>query len=178
MKAINQKAAELFDACINRIPEGETACKLDENAPDSGIMALCIERIGANKYGTLYSFVHYYRQNGDMMCDPDIVMLRSVNPDALTGKHQFYPISYRQDGLGMNREYVEFAEDGNGWRIAKRLQADLANFCGQWARNITEQQHIARIENGKMIFKNNADNQPRPAYSGTSAAEARRDGSV
>jgi len=156
MKVINQKAAEFFEACINRLPEGETSCKLDENAPGSAIMALCIEQIGGNKYGKLYSFAHYYEQNGDLMRDPDIVMLRSVNPDALTGKHQFFPISYRQDGLGMDREYVVFAEDGNGWRIDKHQQADLAVFCGQWAKNIIDQQHINRIENGVMIFKSKA----------------------
>ena len=51
MKAINNKAAEFFQACINRIPEGETSCKLDENRPGSAIMALHIEMIGENKYG-------------------------------------------------------------------------------------------------------------------------------
>ena len=155
MKAINQKAAEFFQAAINRIPEGETSCKLDESGSKS-IMALHIEKIGSNKYGDLYSFAHYYEQNGDLMRDPDIVMLRSINPDALTGKHQFFPTSYRQDGLGMDREYVIFNEDGNGWKIAKRQQADLAAFCGQWSRNIMNQQHVERIEDGVLIFKNKA----------------------
>jgi len=153
MKPINSKAAEFFQACVNRIPENETSCILDENKPGSSIMALHIENIGQNKYGDLYSFAHYYEQNGDMMRDPDIVMLRSANPDALTGKHQFFPISYRQDGLGMDREYVIFNEDGNGWKIAKKQQADLASFCGQWARNIADQQHVERIDGGVMIFK-------------------------
>ena len=156
MKAINNKAAEFFQACINWIPEGETSCKLDKNRPGSAIMALHIEMIGENKYGKLYSFAHYYEQNGDMMRDPDIVMLRSINPDALTGKYQFFPTSYRQDGLGMDREYVIFNEDGNGWKIAKRQQADLASFCGQWSRNIMDQQHVERIEGGVLIFKSKA----------------------
>lgn len=146
MKAINQKAKEFFQAAINRIPEGETACKLDENRPGSAIMALHIEQIGENKYGKLYSFAHYYEQNGDLMRDPDIVMLKAADGE-------FYPISYRQDGLGMDREYVIFNEDGRGWKINRRLQADLAVFCGQWAKNIMDQQHVAWIENGKMIFK-------------------------
>ncbi|MFA5323958.1 MAG: hypothetical protein WC373_14900 [Smithella sp.] len=155
MKAINKKAAEFFQAAINRIPEGETSCKIDNGG--AGIMALHIERIGANKYGELYSFAHYFEQNGDMMRDPDIVMLRSINPDALTGKHAFFPISFRQDGgFAIDREYVVFNEDGNGWKIAKKQQADLAVFCGQWARNIADQQGVAKIENGVMIFKSKA----------------------
>ena len=144
MKALNKTSAAIFQAAIDRIPAGETRIKLDAGDHEHGgsIMALCVEKIGVNEYGDLYSFAHYYLQNGDMMRDPDVVMLRSINPDALTGKHQFFPISYRQDGLGIDRDSVIFNTDGPGWKIDKRGQADLCAFCNLWAGNLRGQQGL------------------------------------
>lgn len=148
MKAINKTAAGIFQAAIDRIPagrdaDGQTSVCLDagDQAHGGAIMALHVECIGANKYGKLYSFAHYYEQNGDLMRDPDVVMLKNNGTWAPNGGI-FFPLSYRQDGLGMYREYVVFNEDGNGWKIAQRAQADLCSFCNGWALNLKEQQGL------------------------------------
>ena len=39
---------------------------------EGGMMALSIERLGPR----MYSLAHYYKQNGDMMRDPDVVLFR------------------------------------------------------------------------------------------------------
>jgi hypothetical protein len=145
MKALSKTAAAIFQEAINRIPAGETSICLDAGDQEHGgaVMALHVERIGANRYGKLYSFAHYYVQNGDAMRDPDVVMLQS---DGISGTDAFFPISYRQDGLGMFREYVVFNDEGTGWRIARRPQADLASFCATWARNLKEQQGLGKYE--------------------------------
>ena len=143
MKKINKAARELFQATIDRIPAGETSCIIDDN-PSKNIMALHVERIGSVRLGPLYSFAHYYKQNGDMMRDPDIIMFRAENGD-------FFPKSYRQDGLGIDREYIIFNDAGTGYKIAKRQQADLATFCGLWASNIADQQSVERV-NGRLVF--------------------------
>jgi len=132
MKPVNKKASEIFKAAIAMIPAGQTSVKID-NKPGQ-YMALHVERIGANRLGAVYSFAHYYEQNGDLMRDPDVTML------FIEAAGQLFPLSYRQDGLGIDREYVEFTE--TGWKIYKHAQADLAVFCGNWAQNIKHQQGI------------------------------------
>lgn len=205
MKSLNKTATEIFNTIVKMVPPGETHITLDAGDQEhgGGVMALHVERIGSVKYGHLWSFAHYYKQNGDMMRDPDIVMLRSLNPDALTGEHQFFPTSYRQDGLGIDREYVIFNRASDGWQIAKKQQADLAGFCNTWARNLKEQQKInvvhkhacpAREGTGMLIDfaairtrtadirrqARNADRRARNAIlremCGTSAHAAREDG--
>ena len=142
MRAVCKTSAAIFEAAINRIPTGETSVTLDAGNQANGgaIMALHVENIGDCQYGPLYSFAHYYEQNGDMMRDPDVVMIACMN--RATGALILYPISYRQDGLGIDREDVVFNPDGNGYTIRKRSQADLATFCGQWGRNLKQQQRL------------------------------------
>jgi hypothetical protein len=130
MKSVNKKAQAIFQAAVDQIPEGDTSATIDTKR---GYMALHVERIGDCRYGPLFSFAHYYEQNGDMMRDPDVVMIRHVGGG-------FFPISYRQDGLGMDREYVRF--EGDKVFIHRKQQADLAVFCGTWAQNLKEQQGL------------------------------------
>ena len=132
MKALSKTANKVFQAVINSIPQGQTSHTLDAGNQKHGgsIMALHVEKIGQNHFGEIFSFAHYYEQNGDLMRDPDITMLKAGV--------QLFPLSYRQDNLGIDREYVRFNE--TSWSIAKRHQADLAVFCTHWARNIKNQQ--------------------------------------
>ena len=51
-----------------------------------------------------------------------------------------YPISYRQDGLGIDQE-AAYLEDGV-WKVKAKKQADLCNFCNDWMLNIAEQQNM------------------------------------
>lgn len=141
MKSVNKAAARVFEAVVRMIPEGKNSTVLDhgKQAEGGSVMALHVEKIGSRKNGDFYSFAHYYEQNGDLMRDPDVVMLR-VCPSVLASEPIFFPTAYRQDGLGIDREYVTFEE--SGYRIAKHAQADLAVFCGQWAKNLKEQQAI------------------------------------
>jgi hypothetical protein len=96
-----------------------------------GFVQLSVERIADR----LVSVAHYGEQNGDLMADPEIVFFRDADD-------QWYPISYRNDYLGQNRECVEF-EDGYPARVNVRQQRDLACFTAVWIRNITEQDYEA-----------------------------------
>ena len=68
-----------------------------------------------------------------MMRDPDVVFVIGAD-------QHVYPISFRQDGLGL---YLESAvvEDGQ-WKVRTKMQADLCSFCNQWMRNIALQQNL------------------------------------
>ena len=140
MKALNKKAEAIFRACMAEM-SAEGSAKIDRAG--AGIMALCVERVGWARFAVaketqhpLISFAHYYEQNGDMMRDPDVVMMDM-------GAGNLYPFSFRQDGgLPMDNDYLVYNDAGEITAYRTRAQADLASFCNGWALNIREQQHI------------------------------------
>lgn len=89
-------------------------------------MPLVIEKIGTN----LVSVAHYYEQNGDLIPDPDVVFF--------TGYAEWVPIEITQV-MGY-QEVAWLKEDGKAIKSIKMAaQADLANFCESWAKNIKAQ---------------------------------------
>jgi hypothetical protein len=108
--------------------------KIDNNGEDSGIMAVNVECLGGVKgMGLLYSVAHYYEQNGDLMRDPDMVFIRLPN-------NRYYPMEYRQDGLGLHQVSVEFED--SMMQIRPKMQKDHAVFAGMWMQNIKGQQRL------------------------------------
>ena len=130
MKHLNQKAEAIFRKLIEGLTKPGDHQQWNN---DSSFMAACIEIIGRSGLGPLVSVAHYYQQNGDMMRDPDVVFLIGAD-------QHVYPISYRQDGLGINQE-AAFVEEGR-WKVRTKMQADICSFCNQWMRNINEQQQL------------------------------------
>jgi len=88
----------------------------------TAFMYLAVEKIGPDAY----SFAHYGEQNGDAMRDPDVVFYA---PDRLTG---VMPVSYRNDYLGVWKEYTECDSQGRPSKINVRGVEDLVRFCKTW----------------------------------------------
>ena len=106
-----------------------------DNAP--GVyMSLSAEWIGTNAFGDLFSIAHYYEQMGDLMRDPDVVLVRCFHDG------HYYPVSIRQDGLGIFYEHLLFNNEGLPYRALKAGMRDLASFINAWTRNIFEQQGL------------------------------------
>lgn len=130
MKHLNDRATAVF----RKLTEGLK--KVGDHQQwnnDSSFMATCVEIIGRTGLGPLVSIAHYYQQNGDMMRDPDVVFVIGAD-------QHVYPISYRQDGMGIDQE-AAVVEDGK-WRVQPKMQADICSFCNQWMENINEQQQL------------------------------------
>lgn len=131
MKHLNDKATAIF----RKLTEGLK--KVGDHQQwnnDSSFMAACVEIIGCTGLGPLVSIAHYYVQNGDMMRDPDVVFVIGAD-------QHVYPISYRQDGMGIYQE-AAVVEDGK-WRVRPKMQADIAKFCNDtWFPNLNEQQRL------------------------------------
>jgi len=128
MKPVNKKGQEVLNYLAEMAEMSDGHVKIDNT--DGCFMPVCIEHIGEN----LLSIAHYYEQNSDLMADPEIVFyLRS---DGL-----YYPVSYKQDNLGIYRESVYFT-DGKPTSYHKKEQADEAVFAGIWMRNIRNQQSL------------------------------------
>ena len=141
MKPISKTAEKIFRVAINRVHK-QKADGVDGywriGAPGGAYMPLCVECIGETRFGKseplkLWSFAHYYEQEGDAMRDPDVIMM-----DAPGG---LYPVGFRQDSLGIDNEAVVY-NDGNISGVKVKMQADITSFCNDWAQNLKHQQGL------------------------------------
>ena len=123
MKPLPQAAGRVLDALTAGLAIGG-ARKVDGGG---GYMAVHVDRLSA---GT-YSIAHYFHQNGDMVCDPDGVFLKT--------EAGWLPVTLQ---LSTGHFTVALELDGNdkptGWR--PRHYKELASFAVMWLRNISQQQ--------------------------------------
>jgi hypothetical protein len=136
MKKINQKAAKIFNALIKQM-KGEDHLKLDNSK--GAFMPVSIERLSSGvSFGSIqidiYSLTHYFKQNGDLVPDPDMTFaVNQINSNTI------WPFSY-QDQYGYQEGIYK---DSSGvWKISKSIQHDHASFAGMWLKNIKLQQNI------------------------------------
>ena len=99
-------------------------------------MPVSVEAVDTTVQNALIvSVAHYYEQNGDLMADPEVTFVVARN-------EYVFPISFRQDNLGIDGEYVRWEGEKVYWNLAK--QNDLASFCNQWMENIKHQHYGGR----------------------------------
>ncbi len=132
MKCLNKRSKstiqKLYKSMYNpkyMIEEGSYA-KINNNPL---YMEVVVEKIGyLPTYGEVISIPHYGTQNGDPMRDQDMTFC-IIDGD-------YYPISYRNDYLGLFQEVII------GSKINLKLQRSLTTFANQWLRNIKSQQGL------------------------------------
>lgn len=89
---------------------------------------LCVEKIGVNRI----SVAHYFKMNGDLVPDPDIVFF-------ITDGGDWCPIGMHHP-LGGWRSYVKMTLDGAGIETYDTVgQSGLADIAEVWAQNIADQ---------------------------------------
>lgn len=104
-----------------------------QNIP--ALMPVVVEKVGHLKgYGEIISIAHYGEQNGDLMADPEMTFT------IVNGK--YYPISFKNDYVGLYQEVFSYNEEGEPEAIDVKLQSDLTTFADQWMKNIQEQQRL------------------------------------
>lgn len=146
MKSLNAPTTKTFLKLVAGVEPGK-AKKIDNNGEGSGIMAVhvdCLQRVvdrdaeGRGKTTSLYAIAHRYEQNGDLVPDPDVEFLVT---EWSTGSTTVYPLAIDQGPpFGYRRHVV--LEGLKPVRANLRGQADLANFCTTWFRNMRAQQRI------------------------------------
>jgi hypothetical protein len=93
-------------------------------------MRVAIDRLSRHEYAV----AHRFECNGDLVPDPDVEFY-------VTDAGEVYPTAIEQGPVGVYRRAVHW--DGAGdCRIDRREQADIADFCNMWMRNIKEQQQL------------------------------------
>ena len=98
-------------------------------------MPLVIENTGG-----CVSVAHYYEQNGDLCCDPDVVFF--------IGYAQWIPVEINQPRSYQRVAKIELTD--TGWNITGsdlKGMNDIGIFAEQWAQNIHDQNWLEEGEN-------------------------------
>lgn len=133
MQHLSKYAKKVMDILTDGITDYDQARKIQNN-PSKSIMAVCVEMIGKTKQGPIFSIAHYYQQEGDLMRDPDMTFLKGKDGE-------YYPLTYRQDGLGIDQNAIDWS-DGDIKGFKSKMQADMTSFANGWMQNIKDQQRL------------------------------------
>jgi hypothetical protein len=128
MKRLPKRSAIILEKIIN-----SGIRKIDNS--EGAFMPVHIEKIATLPDGEIYCLAHYFIQNGDLMSDPQVEILKSFTGD-------YFPYSYRLDSLGIMQESFTFDEKGNLSGLFPRLQREHAQFTRDWLLNIKDQQNL------------------------------------
>jgi hypothetical protein len=134
IKPLSKKALAVFRVLTEGFTKVGDCRKVRQSEQ---FMPASVEAVGTTPQGALIiSVAHYYEQNGDLMADPEVTFV-------VTRAEYVFPISFRQDNLGIDHTYVRWEGAKVYWNLAK--QNDLAAFCNQWMENIKHQQYGSRL---------------------------------
>ena len=124
MHAINEQSKKIMEVLIAQLDDGYL--KLDNTK--GTFMPLSVEKVTDEPgFTAVYSLAHYGEQNGDQMADPEMTFGES--------DHEFYPLSFRNDYVGIYQEVI--AE-----QVDLKRQRELAEFTAIWLENIVDQQKL------------------------------------
>jgi hypothetical protein len=135
MNQLNNKSTYIFSKLLKKLGDNDHV-KIEVK----GFMPLTLEFLHNVKtitgQGKLYSLLHSYIQNGDLMRDPEMCFI--VVTDAETNTTLIYPQMYQQDSLGLYEESVHI-NDGKVTGSIPIWQASHCSFANIWLKNILAQ---------------------------------------
>ena len=139
MKSLNTKATiiirKLYEAMSDPRYKQDEDGDYAKIANHPSLMPVIIEKVGSLAgYGEIISIAHYGEQNGDLMADPEMTFA-IVNGE-------YYPISFKNDYVGLYQEVFDYNEDGSPEAIDIKLQSNLTDFANEWMTSIQEQQRL------------------------------------
>ena len=136
MEKLDQISTTIFFRLIQDIDDQNCSKRFDLHSYwpkcNGGIMAVHVEKIEDVGGYPSYSVAHYYKQNGDLMSDPEMTFV-------VVGNH-IIPISFTQHSLGVFEESVIDAE--GGWMVKQQLHRNHVAFANHWMKNIKDQQDL------------------------------------
>jgi hypothetical protein len=121
-------AASVLDELTDGLAVGD-AKKFDRGI---GYMPVHVECLQESSLGLHFSIAHYYESNGDMVPDPDCVVIRRADGSWAPSSFQ-NSIAYRSA--------VTFHDDGT-IEVDEREQRELTRFVNVWMKNVSEQQGL------------------------------------
>ena len=139
MKSLNKNATIIIQkllACINNPKYARTMGKYAK-INNSNYSPVSVEKLmDIPTFDTHFVISHTTVLNGDLMRDPEM--------EFVTRNGKYYPITYRQDYLGIMQEALIYTNNGTPSKYRPDLMRDLAEFANEWMLNIEQQQHIMK----------------------------------
>ena len=139
MKSLNKNATIIIQkllACINNPKYARTMGKYAK-INNSNYSPVSVEKLmDIPTFDTHFVISHTTVLNGDLMRDPEM--------EFVTRNGKYYPITYRQNYLGIMQEALIYTNDGTPIKYRQDLMRDLAEFANEWMLNIEQQQHIIK----------------------------------
>lgn len=120
------KSEQIYEKLIKVIPDIETRTEAGKSKSD-GFMDLNLDVLDKGKEITRIALSHYYKQNGDMVADPDMEIV--INTRLKTANGMTY-----QDSM-----LYQSAEVEGG--INTKLVDQLNDFLVMWLQNCIDQGH-------------------------------------
>ena len=130
LKPASTSAAKVLDKLVEGLNEPGQSRKIDNTG--GAFMAVHVECVGRNEHGLLYSVAHYYVQNGDLIAEPEMELLRDE-----TGA--WLPVSITM-AIGHKRALL--LGDGGRVRVDEREYRSQIRWLSTWMRNIKSQQRL------------------------------------
>lgn len=128
LSCVNNAAKRVLAELVEGLDIGDSK-KFDRGI---GYMPVHVECLQKSGLGLHFSIAHYYEQNGDLVPDPDVVVIRRADGS-------WAPISF-QNSISY-RNAVTFHEDGT-IEVDEREQKELSRFVNHWMKNVSDQQAI------------------------------------
>lgn len=124
MRPLGKRHAAILDTLTAGLTDEHPSRTID-NAPGA-FMAAVIEKIGPARF----SVAHYFKQNGDLVADPDVEFVRQDGA--------WFPVAITQ--IGSYTRPVETDHHGRIVAYQRRGYADLRSYAGLLLSNIKAQQ--------------------------------------
>ncbi len=131
MKTLNKQASKVMNTMVAMM-EATGKDHLEIDNCNKAYMPVHIEKLYDDEKGAVYSLTHYYKQNGDMMRDPDMEFLHANG--------FWIPITFQMSSPPICEESMW--KEGGQWKLLPRKQAEHASFANSWLKNIKQQQGI------------------------------------
>lgn len=129
-KPLNLKSEAIFNNFIK--PIKNNGSYIQYGKPGGAMMPLTIEKLYTGDNKTQYSFCHYYKQNGDMCQDPEMVFL-------VNNSGKIFPMFFQQAIPPIFSEGLFFDD---GLKMRPHIYKDILSFANQWMRNLKNQDYL------------------------------------
>ncbi len=134
MRHLSKAARKTFERLTDGLTEPGDHRKVDNSG--GVFMPVSVDVIDRTPLGPVVSIAHYFEQNGDLCCDPDMTFL--VAPAGV------FPLTFQQAIPPVFTQAATIDADGKV-RCATYSQRNITTFANTWLRNIQQQQYGRRL---------------------------------
>jgi len=130
LKPAPKSAAKVLNILVDGLTESAESRKVDNT--NGAFMPVHVECVSRTEHGLVFSVAHYYEQNGDLIADPEMDLLRDASGD-------WYPLSI---SMAFGRKHaVMFVGRGKA-RVDEREYRSQLRFLSTWMKNVRAQQRL------------------------------------